>query len=118
VSRGIGRLGGRLVGIVTWGDLRAAQPSTATMLSIYEWRALLKRATVAEYMTRDPISIAPNATALEAARLMLEHKIGGLPVVVDGRVVGVITEIDLLRLLISDEARRESQPYSPNGASR
>jgi CBS domain-containing protein len=97
----------RLVGIVSWGDLRAAQPSSATTLSVYEWRALLERATVAECMTRDPIVITPDATVLAAARLMLEHKIGGLPVVVCGNVVGVITESDLFRLLIADTTGAE-----------
>jgi CBS domain-containing protein len=93
---------GRLVGILTWGDLRAAQPSAATTLSVYEWRALLDRATIAECMTRDPITIAPDATTLEAAQQMLEHKIGGLPVLERGRVVGMITESDLFRLLLAD----------------
>jgi CBS domain-containing protein len=93
---------GRLVGIVTWGDLRSAQPSAATTLSVYEWRALLEQATIAECMTRDPITIAPEATALEAAQQMLEHKIGGLPVLEGGRVVGMITESDLFRLLLAD----------------
>jgi CBS domain-containing protein len=93
---------GRLVGIVTWGDLRAAGPSAATTLSVYEWRALLERATIAECMTRDPITIAPDATTLEAAQQMLEHKIGGLPVMEDERVVGMITESDLFRLLLAN----------------
>ena len=93
---------GRLVAIVTWGDLRAAQPSAATTLSVHEWRALLERATVAECMTHEPVTIAPDATVFDAAQRMLDHKIGGLPVVEDERVVGVITESDLLRLLIAD----------------
>jgi CBS domain-containing protein len=92
----------QLIGIVTWGDLRAAQPSVATTLSVYEWRALLERVTVAGCMTRDPITIPPDAMVLTAARLMRDHKIGGLPVVASGRVVGVITESDLFRLLIAD----------------
>lgn len=95
---------GRLVGIVTWGDLRAAQPSDATTLSVYEWRALLDEVTVAECMTRDPLTIAPTALVLDAAQQMLDHKIGGLPVVEDGRVIGVITESDLFRLLIAESA--------------
>jgi CBS domain-containing protein len=95
---------GRLVGIVTWGDLRAAQPSAATTLSVHEWRALLEQATVAECMTRDPIAIAPDTPILYAARQMLLHKISGLPVVDDGRVVGVITESDLFQLLIAESA--------------
>jgi CBS domain-containing protein len=93
---------GRLLGIVTWGDLRAASPSAATTLSVYEWRALLEKATIAECMTRDPITIAPDATTLEAAQQMLEHKIGGLPVIEGGRVVGMITESDLFRLLLAN----------------
>jgi len=97
----------RLIGIVTWGDLRAAHPSAATTLSVYEWRALLERATVAGCMTRDPITITPDATVLAAARLMLDHKIGGLPVVAAGRVVGVITESDLFRLLLTDASGAE-----------
>jgi CBS domain-containing protein len=92
----------QLIGIITWGDLRAAQPSAATTLSIYEWRALLERATVAGCMTPNPITIAPAETTLAAARLMLDHKIGGLPVVDHGHVVGMITESDLFRLLLAD----------------
>jgi CBS domain-containing protein len=98
---------GRLVGIVTRGDLRAAQPSHATTLSVFEWRTLLSQVTVAECMTHNPVMIAPDASALAAAELMLARKIGGLPVVQGERVVGVISESDLLRLLIADETRFE-----------
>lgn len=92
---------GRLVGIITRGDLRAAQPSEAT-LSVYEWRALLDKVTVAEAMTRDPATIDPEAPALDAAELMLSRKISGMPVMSGGHVVGVITESDLFRLLIAE----------------
>ena len=95
---------GRLMGIVTLGDLRAAGPSAASSLSVHEWRALLEQATVAECMTRDPIIIAPDAPILYAARQMLLHKISGLPVVEQEQVVGVITESDLFRLLIAESA--------------
>jgi CBS domain-containing protein len=98
---------GRLMGIVTWGDLRAAWPSAATTLSVHEWRQLLEQATVAECMSRDPITVAPDATVLEAAQLMLAHKIGGVPVVTDGEVIGVITESDLMRLLITEATGAE-----------
>jgi CBS domain-containing protein len=92
----------RLVGILTWRDLRAAWPSAATTLSVYEWRALFDQVSVAECMTRDPRTVAPSDPVLDAAQCMLVNKIGGLPVVVDGRVVGVITESDLMRLLITE----------------
>lgn len=103
---------GRLIGIVTWGDLRAAQPSDATTLSVYEWRALLDEVTIAECMTRDPVTISPDAPVLEAAQVMMTHKIGGLPVVEDGQVVGVITESDLFRLLIAESTGAEGSDTS------
>jgi CBS domain-containing protein len=96
---------GRLVGIVTRGDLRVEQRSAATTLSVYEWRALLQQLTIASCMTHSPITIAPSAPVLDAARQMLTHKIGALPVVAGDRLVGVITETDLLRLLLADETR-------------
>jgi CBS domain-containing protein len=95
---------GRLIGIITLGDLRAAQPSAATTLSIHEWRALLDKVTVAACMTRDPLTVAPDASVLEAAHLILDHRVGGLPVVANGGVVGVITESDLFRLLSESSA--------------
>jgi CBS domain-containing protein len=98
---------GRLIGIITWGDLRAAQPSAATTLSVYEWRALLDKVTVAACMTRDPLTVAPDAPVLEAARIILDHKVSGLPVVADGAVVGVITESDLFRLLLAENSNSE-----------
>lgn len=92
---------GKLIGIITRGDLRAAQPADTT-LSYYEWRALLDRVTVVECMTRHVITISPDASTLDAAKLMLKYKIGGLPVVDDeGRVIGMITESDLFRLQIA-----------------
>lgn len=93
---------GRLVGIVTMGDVREASPSAATSLSIYELNYLLSRLTVREIMTRDPIAITPDTSIEASARLMLEHKIGGLPVVDNNKVVGIITESDIFRLLVNE----------------
>lgn len=92
---------GRLVGIVTSGDLRAAQPSAATTLSVFEWNTLLNRVTVAEIMTRDPVTVSCDNSILEAAQLMHTSKIGGLPVMDGNTLVGVITESDLFRLLVT-----------------
>lgn len=93
---------GRLVGIVTLGDVREAQPSDATTLSIYELNYLLSKLTVDRIMTREPLTIAPDATIHQAARVMLDHKIGGLPVMEDERLVGIITESDIFRVLAQD----------------
>src|SRR5512136_900821 len=71
--------GGRLVGIVSEKDVLYASPSPATSLSIYEMHYLLSHLLVAEVMTRDVITVTPDTPLEEAARIMCDHKIGGLP---------------------------------------
>jgi acetoin utilization protein AcuB len=93
--------GDKLVGIVTWGDIREASPSDATSLDIYELHTLLAKLSVREIMTRSPITVRPTTSIAQAAQLMLEHKIGGLPVVNrHGRLIGIITESDIFRVLV------------------
>lgn len=93
-----------LVGIVTKGDIRAAEPSDASLLSSYEISALVDLMSIDSIMTSDLITIEPEAPIAEAARKMLEHKIGGIPVV-DGKggLVGIITETDICRVVLSFE---------------
>ena len=93
---------GRLVGIVTLGDVREAEPSDATTLSIFELHYLLAKLTIGEIMTREPITISANATIREAAKMMLQHKIGGLPVTENGNLIGIITESDIFRVLAQE----------------
>jgi CBS domain-containing protein len=94
---------GRLVGIVTRGDVRGAQPSDATSLSIWELNYLLARLKVREIMTGAALTVRPEATIGEAAQIMLDNKVSGLPVVDgDGRVVGIITESDIFRLVVRE----------------
>jgi CBS domain-containing protein len=94
---------GRLVGIVTRGDVRGAEPSGATSLSIWEVNYLLAKLKIGELMTKHPATISPDETIGEAARLMLERKISGLPVVDnEQRVVGIITESDIFRLVVRE----------------
>lgn len=89
--------GGRLAGIVTDRDIRLNLPSPATSLSVWEMNYLLARLTVASVMTGSVITVGPERDAAEAAGIMLDHKIGALPVVDAGKVVGIITEADILR---------------------
>jgi len=94
---------GRILGIVTLGDIREASPSDATTLSVWELHYLLSKLTVGKIMTPNPITVKPDSTIRQAAQLMLEHKIGGLPVVDDdNKVVGIITESDIFRLLVEE----------------
>ncbi|NUQ38132.1 MAG: CBS domain-containing protein [Caldilineales bacterium] len=91
-----------LIGLVTRGDIRGAQPSEATSLSIWEINYLLAKTTVADIMTKNPVIILASQTVGEAARMMLDHKISGLPVVdMAGSVVGIITESDIFRMIVT-----------------
>ena len=91
----------KLVGIVTRGDIRETQPSSAKALSVYEVNYMLDNMTAKEFMTADPITVSPDTTIAEAARLMVVHKFGGLPVLEVDKLVGIITETDFCRLLMS-----------------
>jgi acetoin utilization protein AcuB len=91
---------GRLVGIVSEKDLLYASPSPATSLSIHEMHYLLSRLLVKELMTTDPVTVTPSMPLEEAARIMADNKIGGLPVVEDKNLVGIITETDLFKVFL------------------
>jgi CBS domain-containing protein len=92
--------GPRLQGIVSDRDVRLNAPSPATSLSVWEIRGLLLRLTAGDIMASALVTIGPDGEIEEAARLMVDHRIGALPVVEGGRVVGIVTETDLLRALI------------------
>jgi len=92
--------GAELVGMVTDRDIRLNLPSQATSLSVWEMNYLLARLTVGQVMTPSVIKVGPGRDARDAARLMIEHKIGALPVVDGSRVVGIVTESDFLRAFV------------------
>jgi len=92
--------GGRLVGIVSDRDVKRALNPAQTkkrVMAVGGLYFLLEPILVEEIMTADPVTIGPSTSVHEAARLMLEHRFGALPVVRAGRPVGIITETDLLR---------------------
>jgi acetoin utilization protein AcuB len=92
--------GPKLLGIVTDRDIRLNLPSPATSLSVWEINYLLARLTVASVMTESLVTVSPRQDTREAALLMLDHKIGALPVVDGGQLMGIITETDLLRAYV------------------
>jgi acetoin utilization protein AcuB len=96
----------RVVGIITDRDVRLNLPSPATSLSVWEVNYLLARLTVGEVMTRSVIVIDSERPIAEAARIMVDHKIGALPVVDGGSLVGIVTESDFVRA--AAEMRRDS----------
>jgi len=98
---------GRLIGIVSERDLLHASPSNATSLNVWELTYLLSKTTVAEIMTSNVISINEDTPIEEAARIMADNKIGGLTVVRDEKVVGIITETDLFKIFLELLGARE-----------
>ena len=93
---------GRLVGIVSERDLKAASPSSATSLDMYEMTYLLSELKVKGIMTREPTYIRRGDTVERAALIMRDRKFGSLPVTdEDGKVVGIITDTDIFRLFVS-----------------
>jgi CBS domain-containing protein len=89
---------GALQGIVTDRDIRLNLPSPATSLSVWELNYLLARLTVEQVMSRSLVTTWPEAKVIDAARVMLSHKLGALPVLDSGRLVGIITESDFVRV--------------------
>lgn len=93
---------GKLVGVVTDRDLKRASPSDATSLEAHEILYLVANIKVREIMSRNPITVPYNFTIEEAAQILLEAKISGMPVVdKQGDVIGTITQTDLFKVLIS-----------------
>jgi acetoin utilization protein AcuB len=91
---------GRLVGIITDRDLRRAANSPFVVREQWYDNFILDHIEVGSCMTPNPLTIEPSAPIAEAARLMRNHKIGGLPVVAEGQLMGIVTETDLLDFLI------------------
>ncbi|MBK8986651.1 MAG: CBS domain-containing protein [Chloroflexi bacterium] len=100
-----------LVGIITLGDVRGAEPSQATSLSVWELNYLLSNLLIDEIMTREPVTVRDDATIAEAASLMLDYRVSGLPVTdKQGKLVGVITESDIFRMVVRHEWQRVESP--------
>jgi acetoin utilization protein AcuB len=91
---------GKLAGIVSDKDLLNASPSPATSLSVWEMNYLLSKITVKDVMTKKVLTVSEDTPIEEAARIMADNKIGGLPVVREDRVVGIITETDLFKIFL------------------
>ena len=98
---------GKLVGIVSEKDLLYASPSPATSLSVWEVNYLVSKITVSEIMTRKVITTGEDCPIEEAARIMVDNKIGGLPVVRGDKLVGIITETDLFKIFLELLGARE-----------
>jgi acetoin utilization protein AcuB len=98
---------GKLLGIVTENDLHNAAPSPATTLSVWEMNYLISKVTVKQVMSKKVKSIDVNTPIEEAARIMADSKIGGMPVTRSGQIAGMITETDLFKVFLELMGARE-----------
>lgn len=99
---------GSLVGIVTEQDLIKASPSEATLLDKWEIKSLMSTLPVEKVMTRQMITLTEDVLLEEAARIMADKKVSGLPVVRGNKVVGMLTESDIFKVLLEMMGARQS----------
>jgi len=91
---------GKMLGIISERDLLNASPSPATSLSVWEMNYLISKVTVKQVMSKKVTTIDVNTPIEEAARIMADTKIGGMPVMRSGKLVGIITETDLFKIFL------------------
>jgi acetoin utilization protein AcuB len=90
----------RLVGIVTDRDVKQATPSLHSGVDRAEYERILAETSIAQVMTREPITITPATPLRTAVMIFIDNKVGAVPVVDEGRLIGIVSEIDLLRVLL------------------
>lgn len=98
---------GKLIGIVSERVLLKAYPSDATSLSVWEMRSIMKKVTIEEFLTREVITVTEDTPLEEAARIMTDNHISGLPVMRDDKLVGFITETDLFKIFLEVMGARD-----------
>lgn len=90
----------KLVGIISEKDILYATPSPASSLSIHEMAYLLSKLTVKQLMSKDVVTITKDTTVEEAARLMVDQDLSCLPVLEDGRLIGIVSNSDMFKILL------------------
>ena len=89
----------KVVGIVTDRDVKRATPSVLSGIDRDGYERVLDTTKVTQFMTREPQTVTPNSGVKAAVKIFLDRKVGALPVVEDGHLVGILTDIDILRVV-------------------
>ena len=111
--------GKRLVGIISDRDFRQVLPSSLAMPEEQgQFRAWGTQVKVGEIMTRKVLTVTPETRTDKAARLMVEHRIGCLPVVRGSTLIGIITRMDLLRAMAGEDQTRKTSPKKTTSSRR
>jgi acetoin utilization protein AcuB len=92
--------GKQLVGVVTEHDVKQFAPSLMSGVSPEEYNQVLETTPISQAMTRDPVMVRPDQSVFEAATTLYTRRLGCLPVVHDGELVGIVTTTDMVRLLV------------------
>lgn len=90
----------KLVGLITEGTMAEASPSKATSLSIYEMNYLLNKTKVGDIMIKNVLTVSKYASLEDAIYIMLQNKVGVLPVVDNDQISGIITDKDVFRAFL------------------
>jgi acetoin utilization protein AcuB len=91
---------GKLVGIVTEKSLVYASPTSSTTLSVFEIDYILSRTKLGQILQGEVVAVGPGLPIEEAARVMIDNRIGCLPVVQDDELVGIISDTDIFRVFV------------------
>ena len=102
---------GTLVGILSDRDCRLAHLSPATLRESWQDEAVLEQTPVEAFMSHEVLTIESSATVGKAALLLLNNRINALPVMKEGRLIGMVTSSDLLKALIADEAKIDEPTF-------
>jgi acetoin utilization protein AcuB len=104
--------GESLVGIVTDRDVHRCAPSLLSRITPEEYNAIFEETKLERVMTRNPVTVAPDTPLIEAAQILHDRKLGCLPVVEGGKLTGIITVTDMLRVLHTVLSDGDTEPLN------
>jgi acetoin utilization protein AcuB len=94
-------MGESLVGIISDRDLKRAMPSIVAGATADEYQAFMEKTTVEQVMTADPLACGPDDELVDLVRLFCEKKVGAIPVVDSERLVGIVTQTDMMQAFLT-----------------